>query len=113
MKKKKDDEKKIAKERMIGLFKLAENTQEYSLQKRYVTLARKIGTKFRMRIPQEFRRRFCKHCGAYWIPSKNVRVRLKNQKVIYTCGECKAYTRMPYVKEIKEKRKKNLKGRKE
>lgn len=108
IKKKKDDDKRIAKERINELFLQAEKTKEYPLQKRYVELARKIGTKFRVRIPPEYRRRFCKHCGAYWTPSRNVRVRLNNQKVIYTCGECKQYTRLPYVREIKEKRRKSV-----
>jgi ribonuclease P protein subunit RPR2 len=110
IKKKKDEEKKIAKERIITLFKQAEEVKEYSLKKRYVKLARTIAMKFRLRIPREYKRRFCKHCGAYWIPSKTVQVRLKNQKVIFYCMECKQYTRIPYMREIKEKRKKDQKS---
>jgi ribonuclease P protein subunit RPR2 len=109
----KDEAKRIAKERINELFLQAEKADEYSLKKRYVELARKIGTKFRVRIPPQYKRRYCRFCGAYFIPSKNVTVRLKNQKVIYHCLECKQYTRLPYVREIEEKRLARLKNRKE
>jgi ribonuclease P protein subunit RPR2 len=112
IKKKKEDEKKIARERIDILFSEAEKTKDEKLKKRYVVLARKISTKFRMRIPKEHKRKFCRKCNSYFIPGKNVRVRLKNQKVIYSCFLCKHYTRLPYVREIKERRRISYKIRK-
>jgi ribonuclease P protein subunit RPR2 len=110
IKKKKEDVRRIAKERIDELFFQAEKTKNKDLKKRYVVLARKIGTKFRMRIPREHKRKFCRNCNSYFIPGENVRVRLKNQKVIYYCLICKHYTRLPYLREIKEKRKNKRKA---
>ncbi len=106
IKRKKDENRKMAKERIETLFLQAEKSDDPSLKRRYVTLARKLGMKFKVRIPRELKRRFCRHCGTYFVPGKNLRVRTKNQKVVYYCLECKKHMRFPYVREIKAKRKK-------
>ncbi len=76
------------------------------LSDRYVAIARKIAQKARTGIPSSLKKRFCRHCGCYWMPGKTVRVRLQKQKVVYYCLKCRHYTRHPYVAEKKAKRKK-------
>jgi len=65
--------------------------------KRYVELARKLGMRFRLRLPKESKARFCRKCGAYWIPGRNVKVRLKPSegRAVYECA-CGAKRGFPY-----------------
>ena len=87
--------KKIALERIHELFKQAElRFKEYpGLSDRYVELARKIGMKYKVRIPKELKRRFCKHCYKYLMPGNNCRVRITQSKVVYYCMNCRKYMR--------------------
>ena len=64
-----------------------------SLSNRYVNLARKAAMKVNLRIPKEFKRKYCKHCYSYLVPGKNVRVRIHKSRVIYYCFNCKKYMR--------------------
>ena len=98
--------KQIALERIKTLFAEADKAgkKEIKLANRYVHLARKISMKVKARIPSELKRRFCKHCYSYLIPSVNVRVRTQRGKVVYYCLNCKKYMRFPYIKEQKERR---------
>jgi len=99
--------KNIALERINTLFKEAQKAAktDSKLANRYVHLARKISMKSKKRIPAELKRRFCKHCYAYFIPGKNYRIRTQRGKVVYYCLECKKFMRFPYLKEQKAKRK--------
>ncbi|MBW3015897.1 ribonuclease P [Candidatus Woesearchaeota archaeon] len=89
------DQINIAKERIKELFRQAD--QEFKndpkLSDRYVQLARKIAMKFRIRIPRELKRKFCKHCYSYFKPGVTVRIRTKPGKVVYYCLKCKKYMR--------------------
>lgn len=89
---------KIAEERIIILFKEAGAmfNKDRKLANRYVSLARKIAMKYKVKIPKELKRRFCKNCYKFLVPGKNCRVRLKEGKVIYYCLECKKFMRFPY-----------------
>ena len=93
----KHKQKEIAKERIITLFEQAtiQFPKNKSLANRYVTLARKIAMKVRMRIPQKYKRRYCKHCYKYLQPGVNSRIRTRNKKVIISCFECKKFMRIP------------------
>ena len=108
MKKRRDktEEKRIAKERIIELFEQASLRwkKDMSLANRYVTLARKIAMKYKVRMPRELKRRFCKHCYRYFVPGVTCRVRTKDGNVVYTCFSCKRYTKISYVREQKAKR---------
>lgn len=92
-------ERRIALERMLVLFDLAEKE---ALQghgpraRRYVDLARKIGMRYNVRVPAEYKRRFCKECGAYFVPGVNARVRVGRGRVVVTCTGCGAIQRVPY-----------------
>lgn len=87
--------KKTAKERIKYLFEQAEKAfnRNPSLSNRYVTLARKLAMKYKVRIPRELKRRFCKHCYRYLVPGKNCRVRTKNGKIVYYCENCRKFMR--------------------
>jgi len=96
----KSKQKEIAKERIKTLFQQAEQTfvKDKSLANRYVTLARKISMKLRLRMPRELKRKFCKHCYKYLKPGTNARVRTRDGKVVISCFECKKFTRIPVGK---------------
>ena len=100
-KKKKENEKLIAVERIRELFKQADKVfnKNPKLSNRYVQLARKISMKIKVRIPSPLKKRFCKHCYSYLKSGKNVRVRLqqgRQGKVVYKCLNCNKYMRFPY-----------------
>ncbi|MBT3814636.1 ribonuclease P [Candidatus Woesearchaeota archaeon] len=92
----KSKQKEIAKERVKILFQQAEEvfSKNKSLANRYVTLARKISMKVKIRIPLELKRKFCKHCYKFMMPGVNSRVRTRDGKVIISCLECKKFTRI-------------------
>ena len=100
----KESVKKIAKERIVELFKQASLMfdRDKKLADRYVELARKIAMKAQYRIPSCLQRRFCKHCFSYLMPGKNLRVRTHEGKVVYYCMECKRFMRFPYIREKKK-----------
>lgn len=93
--KKPEEQKKIAKERIVILFKHADEvfSKDKALANRYVALARKISMKYKVRIPRELKRKFCKHCYKYLKPGVNCRVRTRDGKVVYYCLECKKFMR--------------------
>ena len=88
--------KKIALERIEILFEQAyRNRDNPVLTNRYVSLAREIAMRQRLRMPKAFRHMFCQVCHAYFIAWKNYRVRIQHSKVSCTCGVCGAVTRYP------------------
>jgi len=102
------EQRKIALERIEILFNEAKTAfdKDPALSDRYVELARKIAMKSKVKIPRELKRRFCKSCCSYLVPSKNCTVRLQRSRVVYTCHICRKHMRFSYIKEQKEKRKK-------
>ena len=95
--KKPDKTLKIAREHMDNLFEHAKKVskENLTLANRYITLARKIAMKFKIRIPSEQKRLFCPHCYKFAIPGKTVRVRIHESRVIYSCQMCKKFWRKP------------------
>lgn len=87
--------KKEAFDKIAHLFDDAEQIagEQVHLANKCITKARKIAMKNRIRLPSYLKKRFCKHCGAYFIPAKTYRVRMKNKKIIYTCMKCKKFMR--------------------
>lgn len=90
-------QQKLAGERITELFSQAtlRAQKQPELAKRYVILARKIGMKYKVRIPPELRRRFCRHCNAYWT-SANSRIRLRKGMLVMCCLECRHFRRFRY-----------------
>ena len=100
----KTKQKEISKERIKTLFQQAEEifSKDKSLANRYVTLARKIAMKVRLRVPKELKRKYCKHCYKYLKPGVNARVRTRDGIVIISCFECKKFMRIPILKITKK-----------
>ena len=92
-------ERRIALERMELLFGLAEKEAlqgHPARARRYVDLARRLGMRYNVRVPREFKRRFCKECLAYLLPPVNARVRVGHGSVVVTCLSCGAIQRLPF-----------------
>jgi len=94
------NQQKLALERIARLFIEAEsNFREYpELSRRYMVLAEKLSTRYKVRLTKEQKGMFCKNCHAYLKNGINLRTRLSNGKKVSTCLECKAVKRMDYRK---------------
>ena len=95
-----EDTRRIAKERIETLFKLAKVTvhENPNLATQYVKTARKIAMSARVRLPTEYRRQVCRHCKSFILPSINCRVRLQRKRephIVITCLKCGGKTRIP------------------
>ncbi|MDP4012049.1 MAG: ribonuclease P protein component 4 [Candidatus Nanoarchaeia archaeon] len=82
--------KEIAVNEIKRLFKLAAEVFEKNPKRadRYIEIAENISTKLKVRIPSIYRKRYCKKCGSFLLPGKNLRVRTKNKAAVYTCLNC-------------------------
>jgi len=92
--------RRIAHERIQILFKQAITlfAVEMDLARRYVDLARKIGMRYKVRLPTEYRWMICKHCKRFLFPGKTSRTRIQQRRephVVVTCLSCGGYNRMP------------------
>ncbi|MFH0749095.1 MAG: ribonuclease P [Candidatus Bathyarchaeota archaeon] len=97
------ENKRIALERISILFKIAIKTMdtEPKLVQRYVDLARRIGMRYKVRMPKEFRRMICRHCKGFVLPGKNCIVRLRQERephIVITCLRCGKCMREPLKK---------------
>jgi ribonuclease P protein subunit RPR2 len=101
----------IAQSMIRQLFLQAQSVyhKDPALADRYVEIARAISMKIKVRIPAEFRRRFCGSCSRYLVPGDNCRVRLRGGKIIYYCIKCRSHNRFGYAKEQKSRRKEKQK----
>ncbi len=101
----KQKQKQIALERITKLFEEAEKIfpENKTLANRYVSLARKIAMKVRTSLPLELKRRYCRHCYRFLMPSVNARIRTRSGKVIISCLECKKFSRIPIRNKKNEK----------
>ncbi|HOS81602.1 MAG TPA: ribonuclease P protein component 4 [Methanolinea sp.] len=89
--------RRIARERIAILFEQARKAfpLDPALADRYVSLARKISMKHRVRLDREFRRQFCHHCHRFLAPGANARVRIYRGRVTVTCLACHRQMRYP------------------
>lgn len=92
--------KDLAVQRIGLLFKLAgdEFGTHPERSDRYVYLARRIGMRYRVRLPRELKRKMCKRCCSYLVPGSNARVRLRGSYIVVTCLKCGNQMRYPYSK---------------
>jgi ribonuclease P protein subunit RPR2 len=95
--------RKIALERIHVLFKqaIALFAVEMDLARRYVDLARKIGMRYKVRLPTEYRWMICKHCKDFLFPGKTCRTRIQQRRephIVVTCHSCGGYNRIPLNK---------------
>jgi ribonuclease P protein subunit RPR2 len=82
---------RIARERIADLFALAEReavVTDGKLATRYVQLARRVGTRYNVRLPAEYRELYCRGCSTYWVEGRTVRTRLRATGRVRTCLRC-------------------------
>ena len=83
--------REIARERIDILVKNALKERDEALAARQALQAKKIGMRFRVRLPYEARQLYCKRCKAFVVPGRNARVRVgraKTRAVRITCLRC-------------------------
>ena len=83
--------REIARERIDVLVRSALEENDIDLAARQANRAKKIGMRFRVRLPYEVRQLFCKECKAFIVPGRNARVRVgrsKTKAVRITCLRC-------------------------
>jgi ribonuclease P protein subunit RPR2 len=90
----------IALERINKLFVEAESSfkEHPELSKRYISLARKLSTRYKVKFTKDQKKLFCKKCDSYLKIGVNSRVRLEHGKLVQTCLECKGVRRTVYKK---------------
>ena len=82
---------RIARQRVSDLFALAERearSGHVDLADRYVTLARRIGMRYNVRLLREYRELYCRSCSAVWVEGRTVRTRLRSGRRVRTCLRC-------------------------
>ena len=85
--------KKIALERMYILVKIAISNarSDPNLAEKQANLARRISTRYRIRMPYELRMNFCKKCKKFIVPGINSRIRIGRtplKSIRITCNFC-------------------------
>ncbi len=93
--------KRIARRRINRLFEMAEEMAlegRLELATRYVEIARKIGMKYLVRLPKQYKKKFCKKCHSYLLPGENCTVRIKRKTVVVSCHTCGHVMRTPFAR---------------
>ncbi|MEM4246767.1 MAG: ribonuclease P [Candidatus Woesearchaeota archaeon] len=62
---------------------------------RLIAKAHRLVLRSKLKLPSVLKRRYCKHCKAFWVPGKSVRVRLAKGRIVYSCLSCRKIQRMP------------------
>ena len=91
-------QKQIANERIKKLFSLAKIralSGDFYFANQYIFLARKLAMKYRLKMPKEIKRSYCKNCYFFLIPGSNCRFRIHRGRIIIFCYNCKKFTRIP------------------
>ena len=104
-----NETRQIAMQRIHRLFSLAKEKirEEPELAQRYVTIARKIAMRAKLRLPVEYRRMVCRHCKSFIYPGVNCRVRVQQKRephMAITCQICGETTRIPLRKKRSKKK---------
>jgi ribonuclease P protein subunit RPR2 len=89
----------IAGERIADLFALARKEAadgRAELADRYVTLARRIGMRYNVRLAREYSSLYCRGCSRFWVEGITVRTRLRGGFRVRTCLACGRRRRTPY-----------------
>ncbi|MCI4318639.1 MAG: ribonuclease P [Thermoplasmata archaeon] len=87
---------RIAHERIGDLFAAAaveSRGPHPELAHRYVRLARRIGMRYNVRLPVEYRELYCRACSSFWSEGVTVRTRLRQGRRVRTCLLCGATRR--------------------
>jgi ribonuclease P protein subunit RPR2 len=82
-------------DRLFALAKAATANGEFDRSREYVRLARRIAEQDRCGLPRRFKRFTCPACDVALRPGVNVRVRVRDGRVVMRC-DCGATKRYPY-----------------
>lgn len=85
--------RQIALERMEILVKnaMAHSKENPKLAKRYAYIAKKISTKYKIRMPYELKICYCKKCKSFIAPGIDSKIRIGTntvKSIRLTCGYC-------------------------
>ncbi len=89
----------LVKRRIRRLFDLADaeaKAGNAGLADRYMAMARKLSTRYNVRIPRSMKRRMCPDCQAYLMIGDAATYRVRRGRVIVHCQRCGATIRRPY-----------------
>lgn len=91
--------KRLAATRIKILFNFAlkQIGKNIEIAKEAISIARKISSKARVRIPRKYRILYCHKCGTPFLSSKLFRFRIKSRRqphIVLFCKECKTYRRI-------------------
>ncbi|HIE33680.1 MAG TPA: hypothetical protein EYP86_00890 [Candidatus Altiarchaeales archaeon] len=100
--------KEIARERIDILFRQSDEAAhkgELDNANRYIDIVRRIAMKNNIRIPREYKRRFCRFCYKYLLPGKTSRTRInsKEGRIETECFNCGKTIYFPIHVKNKEK----------
>ncbi|MBW3016084.1 ribonuclease P [Candidatus Woesearchaeota archaeon] len=87
------EQKASARAKIVALFEQAASSPRTA--KKNVALARKLSSKFKVRIPLPWKRRYCRGCNAFFVPGKNCRIRTRDKRLVMSCLECGYVRRLP------------------
>jgi ribonuclease P protein subunit RPR2 len=82
--------KDIAKDRIKRLLSIAEETirTDPDLSREYVGIALRIGTRCRVRMPEQWKWRICKGCNTLLCPGLNCTVRIRPKRQPHLVTRC-------------------------
>jgi ribonuclease P protein subunit RPR2 len=90
----------VARQRIWLLFGQAERAAsqgEAQRARRYIELARRIGTRYNVRVPSEFRWNYCRGCSSFLGGAMTARFRLRRGVLVRTCSVCGRIDRWPWT----------------
>ncbi|MGQ0534749.1 MAG: ribonuclease P protein component 4 [Methanobacteriota archaeon] len=91
-------EREVAKariERLLALAVAAARDGRLDRADRYARLARRIGMRYTVGFTRSQRLLVCRGCGAFLLPGRTVRVRLRAGRIVKTCAACGRVVRRP------------------
>lgn len=95
---KKKEMRKAAAAEIMEIFKNAEASfakkPEYS--RKMIKKMRRLAMHYKLKLPLQAKRRFCKQCNSVLFPGRNCRVRLRKGMLVMLCLECKSIKRVGY-----------------
>ncbi len=90
----------VAAERIAMLHAIAVETMpnDGARARVYVKLIKRIGSHYKVALPQRVKRSLCKRCDAVLLPGIGAKVRIAsvNRQVIYACAACGTERRIRY-----------------
>ena len=96
--KKKARRQRIARERIELLLKMAEQQAlagEMELANRYAFLARRIGMRYKVKMPRGFKLNYCRQCNSFLVSGSNARTRIHEGRITRQCLKCGTHYRLP------------------